>query len=139
MKTASWLDSSAVLTLLQEEPGTETVTALLEAAEKGRTTLLLSTVSLTEIVSALARAFGENAARDDLRLILEMPVEIRSPTRDDCIAAGGLRAQFRLSTAHAIIAAQARAAGAELVHKDPELEAVPELKQRKLPYKPTKA
>ncbi|MGA4578063.1 PIN domain-containing protein [Limisphaera sp. VF-2] len=138
MKTASWLDSSALLTLLQDEPGTDTVTALLEAAEKGSATLLLSTVSLTEIVSVLARTFGEKAARDDLRLIREMPIDIRSPTQDDCIAAGWLRTQFKLSTADAITAAQARAAGAELVHKDPALEAVPELKQRKLPHIPTK-
>ncbi len=49
--------------------------------------------------------------------------------------AGWLRGRHKLSTPDAIIAVQAMAADAELVHKDPEFESVPGLKQKRLPYK----
>ncbi len=82
---------------------------------------------------APVKNLGDEAARDDLRLILEMPAKIKSPSRDECIAAGWLRLRHKLSTADTVIAAQA-----ELIHKDPELEACPGIKQRRLPYKPSK-
>ncbi|MCS7338585.1 MAG: PIN domain-containing protein [Verrucomicrobiae bacterium] len=137
-KIPSWLDSSAIMTLLCGEPGTETVRDLLDKAERKTLIVLVSTVSLTEVVAAVARVHGQEAARDDLRLLLDLPVQFVPPSADDCAAAGWLRAQYKLSTADAIIAAQAMAAGAELVHKDPELAAVQGLKQRRLPYKPAK-
>lgn len=137
-KTPSWLDSSAILTLLRGEPGAGKVGELLEKAERGELAVLVSAVSLTEVVSAVARLHGEETARDDLRLLLEMPVQFKPPTTDECVAAGWLRARHKLSTADAIITAQAIAAGAELIHKDPKLEPVAGVKQRRLPYKPSK-
>jgi ribonuclease VapC len=137
-KTPSWLDSSAILTLLRAEPGTETVRERLERVDRRSLTVFVSTVSLAEIVATVARLHGEETARDDLRLLLEMPVQFASPTVEDCTTAGWLRARHKLSTADAVIAAQAIAAQAELVHKDPELEVIPDLKQHKLPYKPAK-
>lgn len=137
-KTPSWLDSSAILTLLQDEPGSSSVCELLEQAERGAVTVLVSTISLTEVISVVARVHGEQAARDDLRLLMEMPVQFKGPSADDCVAAGWLRARYKLSTADALIAAQAMAAEAELIHKDPELEAIHQLRQCKLPYKPAK-
>jgi predicted nucleic acid-binding protein len=135
-KTPSWLDSSATLALLRGEPGSETVRDRLEQAERETLTVFVSTVSLAEIVSTVARLHGEETARDDLRLLREMPVQFEPPGAEHCTAAGWLRARYKLSTADAIIAAQAMAAQAELVHKDPELEADYGLKQLKLPYKP---
>lgn len=137
-KTASWLDSSAILTLLRGEAGTDTVRELLEQAERDTRTVFVSTISLSEVISTVARVHGDEAARDDLRLLLEMPVRFESPGIEACTAAGWLRARHKLSTADAIIAAQAIAAQAELVHKDPELEAIDGLPQHKLPYKPPK-
>jgi predicted nucleic acid-binding protein len=133
-KTASWLDSSAVLALLYAEPGTDVVRRLLEQAEREVVTVYLSALSLTEIVSSIARIHNEEIARDDLRIVLEMPVQIASPSQKECAQGGWLRARHKLSTADAIIAAQAMAANAELVHKDPEFDQVPGLKHRRLPY-----
>lgn len=134
-KSASWLDSSAVLALLYAEPGTDTVQRLLEQAECQTIMLFLSALSLTEIVSSIATTHGEEIAQGDLRIVLEMPVQIESPTREQCVEAGWLRSRHKLSTADSIIAAQAIAANAELAHKDPEFDAVPGLKHRRLPYK----
>ena len=134
-KTASWLDSSAVLALLYAEPGMDIVRRLLEQAERQTITLYSSALSLAEIVSSIAKTHDEEIAREDLRVVLEMPVRIESPTWEQCAEGGWLRARRELSTADAIIAVQAIAANAELVHKDPEFDAVPNLKHRRLPYK----
>lgn len=134
-KTASWLDSSAVLALLYAEPGMDVVRRLLEQAEREVITVYLSALSLTEIVSSITNTHDEEIARDDLRIVMEMPVQIASPSQKECAHGGWLRARHKLSTTDAIIAAQAMAANAELVHKDPEFDQVPGLKYRRLPYK----
>ena len=134
-KTASWLDSSAVLALLYAEPGMDVVRRLLEQAERQTIALYLSAVSLAEIVSSIAKTHDEEIARQDLRVVLEMPLQVLLPTIEHCAEGGWLRSRHRLSTADAIIAAQAMAASAELVHKDPEFDTVPGLKHRRLPYK----
>jgi predicted nucleic acid-binding protein len=134
-KTASWLDSSAILALIYGEPGVDIVRQLLEDAERERAVVYLSVISLCEIVSSLIKTHGENVARDELALVLTMPVQMDSPTRQQCAEAGWLRGRHKLSTADAIIATQAIAANAELVHKDPEFHQVPALKHRPLPSK----
>ena len=118
-KTASWLDSSAVLALIYGEPGMDIVRQLLEDAERERAVVYLSVVTLTEIVSSLIKTHGGNVAADELAVVLTMPVQIESPTRRHCGDAGWLRGRYKLSTADAIIAIQAMATGAELVHKIP--------------------
>ena len=112
-----------------------TVRELLDEAERGRTVLYLSVLSVTEVVSSLSKTHGEDVARDELQVVFSLPTQFESPTRGQCAEAGWLRGRHRLSTAEAIIAVQAMAAGAELVHKDPEFESVVGLKQRPLPYK----
>lgn len=134
-KTASWLDSSAILALIYGEPGVDIVRQLLEDAERERAVVYLSVLSLCEIVSTLIKTHGENVAHDELALVLTMPVQMGSPTRQHCTEAGWLRGRYKLSTADAIIATQTIAANAELVHKDPEFDQVPALKHRRLPYK----
>jgi predicted nucleic acid-binding protein len=134
-KTASWLDSSAILALLYGEPGVDIVRRLLEDAEREKALAYLSAVTLCEIVSSLIKTLGESVARDELAVVLTMPVQIESPTRQHCAEAGWLRGRYTLSTADAVIATQAIAANAELVHKDPEFDQVPGLRHRRLPYK----
>jgi predicted nucleic acid-binding protein len=46
-----------------------------------------------------------------------------------------VKSQGRLSMADAWISSLALMLGAELVHKDPELDALQDLKHRRLPYK----
>ena len=116
-----------------------TVRELLEESERNRCAVYVSVVTLTEVVASLSKIQGESAARDELQVVLSMPMQIESPTREQCAEAGWLRARHRLSTADAIIAAQAMATGAELVHKDPDFESVVGLRQRPLPYKTRRA
>ena len=134
-KTVNWLDSSAVLALFLAEPGFEIVRATLAEAAKGKCEVRVAQISLTEIANSVCRDYDEATAREDIRLLKELAVSIEAPTNEQCIEAGLLRRIVKLSTANAVIAVQAMAAGAELVHKDPEFETVPGLKQRRLPYK----
>ncbi len=134
-KTVSWLDSSAVLALFLAEPGFEIVRATLAEAARGKCEVRVAQISLTEIANSVCRDYDEATAREDIRLLKELAVQIEAPTDQQCVEAGLLRRSVKLSTADAIIAIQAMAAGAELVHKDPEFEPVIGLKQRPLPYK----
>jgi len=134
-KTASWLDSSALLAMLYAEPGMEIVARLLEDSEKGRATVFLSTVTFADLMASLGRTRGEELAREELTLLFTLPALVEAPAREQCAEAGFLRTRHRLSTADAIIAVQAMAAGAELVHKDPEFETIVGLRQRPLPCK----
>ncbi len=135
VKTVNWLDSSAVLTLFLAEPGFEIVRGLLADAAKGKGEVRVAQISLTEITNSVCRDYDEATAREDIRLLRELAVSIETPTNEQCVEAGLLRNKVKLSIADAIIAVQAMAAGAELVHKDPEFEAVVGLGQRRLPYK----
>ena len=134
-KTVNWLDSSAVLALFLAEPGFETVRALLAEAAKNRREIHIAQISLVEIANSISRCYDVATAREDIRLLRELAVSIDAPTDEQCVDAGLLRSRVKLSTADAIIAIQATAAGAELVHKDPDFESVAELEQRRLPYK----
>ncbi len=77
-KTVSWLDSSAVLTLLYGEAGMDIVRELLEQSERDRGAVYLSAVTLTEVVSSLSRTHGESVARDELQVVLSLPAQIES-------------------------------------------------------------
>lgn len=134
-KIVSWLDSSALLALFLAEPGFETVRGLLSEGAKDKREVRLAQISLTEIACSVCRDYDEATAREDIRLLRELAVKIEPPTDEQCLEAGLLRASLKLSTADAIIAVQALAADAELVHKDPEFEAVVGLRQLLLPYK----
>ncbi|MGI8437695.1 MAG: PIN domain-containing protein [Chthoniobacterales bacterium] len=134
-KTVSWLDSSAVPTLFLAKPRFEMGRDLLAEAAKGRGEVRIAQISLTEIAHGLGRDYDEATAREDIRLLLELALTVERPTHAQCVDAGLLRNRVKLSTADAIIAVQAMAAAAELVHKDPEFEVVANLRQRCLPYK----
>ena len=134
-KTVSWLDSSALLALFLAEPGFEIVRSLLAEAAKGRGEVRVAQISLTEVANSVCRDYDEGTAREDIRLLKELTLRIECPTDEQCVEAGFLRRQVKLSTADAIIAVQVMSAGAELVHKDPEFAEVVGLKQRPLPYK----
>ena len=115
------------------------VRELLEDSERDHGAVYLSEVTLAEVVSSLTKTHGESVARDELQVVLSLPAQIEPASLSQFAEAGWLSSRHRLSTADAIIAAQAMAAGAELVHKDPAFESVLGLRQRALPYKTRRA
>ena len=125
------LDTSAILTLIEDEPGASRVDELLRT---GRS--LLPFVAGLETYYITLREAGAVEAERRLFLLRQLPVRWLD-TVDDAVlvTAGRFKAQHRLSLADCLVAAFAAEAGAILVHKDPEYEALSALPQELLPYK----
>ncbi len=126
------LDTSAVLTFLEDEEGAERVETLLRQEE-----ILLPYLVLLETYYITLQEQPEDVADKRYALLKQLPAtilwEVDEPT---LLTAGRFKAYHRLSLADAIIAAFAQRQGAILVHKDPELELLTELVQQEtLPYR----
>ncbi len=134
-----FLDSSAILAWVYDEPGGEQVERALDRAALRKRTLSAAQVSLAEISHSLGRA---NRAMYPQRLgiIRSAPISWIPLLDDDAIAAGLLRLDCKMSFADALIVILARRLDSEFWHKDPEFDALPGnfLKMRRLPYKPPK-
>ena len=126
------LDTSAVLTFLEDEDGAERVESLLRQEE-----IILPYLVLLETYYITLQEQPEDVADKRYALLKQLPAtilwEVDEPT---LLTAGRFKAHHRLSLADAIIAAFAQRQGAILVHKDPELESLTEFVQQEvLPYK----
>jgi predicted nucleic acid-binding protein len=126
------LDTSALLTLLEDEKGAERVEQVLRHAQT-----FISAVSLVEVRYITLRE--QTPAEADVRHALlkrcgaTILWDLDEPT---VLKAADLKAQHSLSVADALIAASAQRQGAILLHKDPEFEALAgPIQQERLPYK----
>ena len=126
------LDTSAILTFLEDEEGAERVETILRQEQ-----VLLPYLVLLETYYITLREQTEDVADKRYALLKQLPVTILwNMDESTLLTAGRFKAQYRLSLADAIIAAFALRQGAILVHKDPELEALTEkVQQETLPYK----
>jgi predicted nucleic acid-binding protein len=126
------LDTSAVLTFLEDEDGAGRVESLLRQEE-----IIIPYLVLLETYYITLQEQPEDVADKRYALLKQLPAtilwEVDEPT---LLIAGRFKAYHRLSLADAIIAAFAQRQGAILVHKDPELESLTEFVQQEvLPYK----
>ena len=129
------LDTSALLTLLKDGDGADEVEAILEACEAGRSRAYLPFMSVMELEYLVLRSSGRADAEGVLRLLQAWPVEKIESTPEWGRKAAVVKAQGGLSMADAWISSLALMLDAELVHKDPELDALQDLKHRRLPDK----
>lgn len=130
------LDTSALLTLIEDEQGAIRVEELL-----GLPATIITWMSLLEV--AYITRQERDAAEADQRyaLLKALPVSlwwsIDEPT---LLTAARLKAHYRMSLADTLIAAAAIQASAILVHKDAEFEQLAgEVTLEALPYKPKQA
>jgi len=130
------LDTSALLTLIEDEAGADQVQTLPEQAKRGEVSLFVSFISFMEVYYISLQERGQEEAQERVQLMAALPVLRVESTETLAVFAGQCKAAHRLSVADAWIAALAQERDATLVHKDPEfeqLEAV--VKVLKLPYK----
>lgn len=114
------LDSSAVLALIEDEPGADRVEAALRDGGA-----LVPWVALLEVHYITRREIGEDEANRRLALLRESGCEIVWELDERLVlSASAIKAEHRLSLADALIAGYARRFDAVLLHKDPELEAL---------------
>jgi ribonuclease VapC len=126
------LDTSALLTWLEGEAGTERVRALLRGDEE----VYLPWPVLMETFYISARETGEESALQRYAAIKQLPVimlgEMSEPV---LLTAVRLKARHPISIADALIAAYSLQLDAILVHKDPEYDALAgTLRMEPLPY-----
>jgi predicted nucleic acid-binding protein len=128
----SLLDTSALLTFIEDEEGADRVEQLLKRPET-----LVTWVSLLEIYYITMQERGETEAVQRHELLNALPVTlVHNVDENILIEAARIKAKHKVSFADAIIAACAFCHGATIVHKDPEFEQLSGLlKFEALPYK----
>jgi predicted nucleic acid-binding protein len=123
------LDTSALLSLRDDEAGAERVAQLLHDALRGNGRCLACFMSRMEVLYRVWKDEGERHGRLADAQLQSMPLRW-VPASDALLEqAAAIKACHALSVADAWIAAAAQLEGAVLVHKDPEFTAIPNLRQ----------
>ena len=130
------LDTSALLTLRDDEPGADRVADLLSQAQQGKIKCLGCFITLMEVLYRVWRDEGEVAGRLAYEQCLALPIAWQHESPALLIRSAEIKAAHPLSLADAWIAACAPEAGAILVHKDPEFQVLA-IEQDVLPLKTT--
>lgn len=129
-------DTSALLTYIEDEEGSEDVESLLIRAEKGEVIIYVAFVSLMEVFYITAQKKDESEAMDRVKLIQSLSVKIVESNENLNMSAGRLKTKNRISVADAYVSAVCQERNGILVHKDPEFEKIlPKVKEFRLPYK----
>jgi predicted nucleic acid-binding protein len=126
------LDTSAVMTLIEDEEGADRIDQILRTEQVWIPWLVLLEVNyITRQENGEAEADRRYALMKQLQVTISW--EADEPT---LLTAARIKAKYRLSLADAIIAAFAIQVKATLVHKDPEFEPLADLLSLEaLPYK----
>ena len=119
------LDTSAILTLRDDEPGAERVAMLLEGPDP----CFSCFITRMEVLYRVWKDEGERSGRLAYEQLQSLPIEWVDQTEPLLLEASRIKALHRLSVADAWIAAAALLGRATLLHKDPEFEAITELDQ----------
>ncbi len=126
------LDTSALFTLVEDEPGAERVEEVLKTER-----VWLPWLVLLELAYVTRQERGEAEAEYRYALAKTLPATVLwDADEPTLLTAARFKASYRVSLADAIIAAVAVRRGAVLLHKDPEYEALAvEMALEALPYK----
>jgi len=119
------LDTSAILTLRDDEPGAERVAMLLEGPDP----CFACFMTRMEVLYRVWKDEGERSGRLAYEQLQSLPIQWVDQTEPLLMEASRIKALHRLSVADAWIAAAALLSRATLLHKDPEFEAITELDQ----------
>ena len=119
------LDTSAILTLRDDEPGAERVAMLLEGPDP----CFACFMTRMEVLYRVWKDEGERSGRLAYEQLQSLPIAWVDQTEPLLLEASRIKALHRLSVADAWIAAAALLSRATLLHKDPEFEAITELDQ----------
>ena len=119
------LDTSAILTLRDDEPGAERVATLLEGSDP----CFACFITRMEVLYRVWKDEGERSGRLAYEQLQSLPIAWVDQTEALLLEASRIKALHRLSVADAWIAAAALLSRATLLHKDPEFEAITELDQ----------
>ena len=129
------LDTSAILTLRDNEAGAARVSELLQNAQNGGLPCYGCFMTLMEVFYRVWKDEGEAAGREAYSDCFTLPIQWIHEAPELLKRAATIKATHPLSLADAWIAASALEQNAVLVHKDPEFENLAGLMEERLPYK----
>lgn len=122
MPAAPVLDSHALLALLRDEPGGETVTQILERAGQRDQPVHMTEVNYAEVQYMIRRNDGDAAWATIAAELKAAPIEFHPADRRLADTAADFKARFKISLADAFAAALAKEKKAELVTGDKEFK-----------------
>ncbi|MGA1823927.1 MAG: PIN domain-containing protein [bacterium] len=108
-------DTSALLTLWNDEPGAEDVEKILKTRK-----VIVSFMSYMECYYRVWKNCGREKGRELYAYLFTLPMERINLTEEILQSAAEIKATYALSVADSWIIATAQSQGAILVHKDPE-------------------
>lgn len=130
------LDTSAILTFIENEKGAEDVENFLIRAEKNEIEVYISFISLVEVFYITLQEKDEAEANQRVKLIQSLAVRIVESYERVNLTAARLKAKNRISLADSLVAALCKEYDGILVHKDPEFEHLGSvIVEHRLPYK----
>lgn len=126
------LDTSALLTLIENENGVDRVEEIIQSKRA-----FLPFLALLEVHYVTWQERGQGEADRRYALLKQLPCEILWQIDEPLLlTASRFKARHRLSMADSMIAAFAQRKKSVLIHKDPEYEALSEeMELEALPYK----
>ena len=124
MPAAQVLDSHALLKLLRDEAGAETVAQILEKAGQRDQPVHMTEVNYAEVQYIVRRKDGDAAWATIANELKAAPIEFHPATRRLADLAADFKTRFKLSLADALAAALAKEKKTELVTGDPEFKAL---------------
>lgn len=135
-ETTYVLDTSALLTLIEDEAGADVVQNIIESVGSGTVRIFVSFMSFMEVFYITLQERDIEEAQTRVYLMESLPITRVESTASLSVIAARLKAKHRISVADAWIAALAVEKNAVLIHKDPEFDQAEDvLEVLKLPYK----
>ena len=122
MKKTYVLDASALLVLVDNRPDARRLNKLIEEADRLDTTLLASVVNLGEVFYLSWQRHGEQAARDTLDDLSQLPIQVVSVDAPQALKAAELRALHHIPYVDCLAAALSSIHQATLVTSDRDFE-----------------
>ena len=129
------LDTSALLTLRDDEQGADLVAKILMQAEAGKVTVFGCFMTLMEVLYRVWKDENEVEGKLAYAQCKSLPIVWIHESTELLEQASEIKANYQLSLADAWIAASAVLQGACLVHKDPKFEVIKSIEQELLPYR----
>jgi predicted nucleic acid-binding protein len=124
MPAAQVLDSDALLKLLRDEPGAETVAQVLERAGQRDHPVHMAEVNYAEVQSMIRRKDGDAAWEAIACELVAAPIQFHPVERRLADTAADFKTRFKISLSGAFAAALTKEKKAELVTGDPEFKSL---------------
>jgi predicted nucleic acid-binding protein len=118
------LDSFALMAHFGGETGGKQVLDLLEKAEAGEVTLVMSLINVGELVYLMSRARGRSAAESMLEDLKNLPILFFDATEERILSAAWVKSEYPVSYADSFAISLAKEFNATLVSGEPEFHAL---------------